>query len=85
MPCAVPAPEQNPDSKPEALALSLPAPGAPFLEVRALRAERRVASMPRIHPGGVRQPVEHLRLHSVEQRREPGRVLLGVAHAAGEL
>jgi hypothetical protein len=53
--------------------------------VRALRAERGVAAVAREDPGRVRQSAEHLGLHPVEQRSEPGRILLGVANAAGEL
>jgi hypothetical protein len=38
----------------------LPAPGAPFFEVRALRAERGVAAVAREDPGRVGQPAEYL-------------------------
>jgi hypothetical protein len=50
----------------------------------ALRAEGGVAPVAREDPGRVGQPVEDLRLHAVEERCEPGRVLLRVADAAGE-
>jgi hypothetical protein len=52
--------------------------------VRALRAERGVPAMARVDPGLVGQPVEDLRHDAVVERGEAGRVLLGVADAAGE-
>ena len=47
--------------------LALPAPLAPLGQVRVLGAEGGVAAMPREDPGRVGQPIEHLRLHAVEQ------------------
>src|SRR5262249_39232918 len=62
----------------------LPAALAPRAPVRPLGPERGVLPVPRVHPGGVRQPAEDLRHHAVVQRREPLRVPLRVADAAGE-
>jgi hypothetical protein len=66
------------------LARRLPAPLAPLTQVRPLGTERGVLPVPRVHPGGVRQPVEDLLHHAVVQRGEALRVLLRVADAAGE-
>jgi hypothetical protein len=68
----------------DALLGDLPAALAPLLEVRALGPEGGVLPVPRIHPGAVRQPVEHLRHHALVQRGEPRRVLLRIPHPAGE-
>src|SRR4051794_2087857 len=62
----------------------LPAALAPFVEVGTLGPQPRVASVTGIDPGLVRQAVEQLARHVVDQRRE---VLLRaerVADAAGE-
>ena len=62
----------------------LPAPLAPLRQVRPLGPQGGVLAVPRVHPGGVGQPVEDLLHHAVVQRREPLRVLLRVADPAGE-
>ncbi len=62
----------------------LPAPLAPLRQVRPLGPQRGVVPVPRVHPGGVGQPVEDLADHAVVQGREALRVLLGVADPAGE-
>jgi DNA-binding transcriptional ArsR family regulator len=62
----------------------LPAPGFPFGEVGTFGAERGVTAVARVHPGLVGQAAEQLRADVAEQRREPLRVLLRVADAAGE-
>jgi len=63
---------------------ALPASLAPLGQVRPLRPQRGVLSVPRVHPGGVGQPVEDLRHHAVVQGREALRVFLRVADTAGE-
>jgi hypothetical protein len=52
--------------------------------VRALGAERRVLAVAGVDPRLVRQRAEDPLLDVVDQAREPGGVLLGVADAAGE-
>src|SRR6185312_7142355 len=62
---------------------SSPAAGAPFAEVRALDAERRVVSVTGIDPGLVGQDVEYPLIHVVDERlevRRRGRL----ADSAGE-
>ena len=59
----------------------LPAALVPLVQVRALRAERGVGPVPRVHPRAVRQPPEQLVADALEQRREPFRVLLRISHA----
>jgi hypothetical protein len=62
----------------------LPAALAPLVQVRALRAERGVGPVPRVHAGFIRERSEQLVADALEQRREPFRVLLRVADTAGE-
>src|SRR6185437_13967800 len=61
-----------------------PAAGAPFGQRRALGAECRVFAVARVEPDLVGEAVEDLRRYVADQRREPRRVLFGVADAARE-
>jgi hypothetical protein len=63
---------------------ALPAALAPLFQVGALRAERGVLAVSRVHPRLVRQRSEELFGHVLVQRLEALGVLLRVADAAGE-
>src|SRR5579875_1388233 len=67
-----------------AAAAGLPAPGAPFAQVRPLRAQRGVRPVPRVHPGPIGQHPEDALFQVGHERAEPLRVSLRVARAAGE-
>src|SRR5690606_15792579 len=61
-----------------------PAPLAPLGQRGPLRTERRVIPVARVHPGRIVQDLEEPLLDVIEQLGEALRVLLGVAHPAGE-
>jgi DNA-binding transcriptional ArsR family regulator/uncharacterized protein YndB with AHSA1/START domain len=69
--------------RPKRLVLSLPAAGAPLVQVGAFGPECGVVTVPGVHPGRVRERAEQALGHVGEQRGEV-RWGVGLAHAARE-
>src|SRR6266567_4480537 len=61
-----------------------PAAVAPFLQVRALRAEGGVLTVAGVHPGAIRQRAEHPFLKVIHELVEPLGVSGGVARTVRE-